>query len=642
MIAEVETPDDAPPDAARSSDTRRRWPAYVVPLVYLGLSMLAFATTSPLATDRLPLTGMGNAAASDPFQMTWFLAYTPYALTHGGSFGHTAIINYPTGINLGDNTIVSVLGILGWPITATLGPIATFNLLIRLAIFASATGMFFVLGRWCRTWSARFVGGLFYGFSPYMAAHSLHLDLAFVPIPPLVLLLADELVVRRKRSAVVLGLLIGLSLGIEYLISPDVLSETAVMIVVVGAFLAWRSRSELRPIAGRIATAGVMAFGVFAAIAGYFVYAAVAGVGHLTGPVIEERVLQSNSADLLGWVVPTPTQLPTPAVISHYGASMVAGNLSESGSYLGIALLVALVVVIRRFWHERTVRYFTFAALVATVLSLGGHLTVGTLHSPIPMPEDVLAHLPVLKDTIPARYSLFTVLFATILLGIGIDRIWLPALLAARRSAGRRPWWGEWRILGGGALVFASLIPNVPFPSSEVPWPINLPHTLAMVTPSGGVVAADPPVGLCHAAGMAWQAVEHDAFQLVGGYVNVMVPGMAYGSKGPVEPSFLSNPPLCPDDGSIGRNPSMHGATFVADADALRAYLAAHRVATFVYTGTNVPRDGYGMAHYDPNETLAPTGYAFVTRALGRPDIVAKGYVIWLVHGGWQRRPPPR
>ena len=175
-----------------------RWPFLFCLLGYAILVVLAYLPVGPLDTRQLPTAGGGNPAGSDPYQMVWFLAWVPYALSHGVALFHTNFLDYPTGINLADNTTVPLLGVLGWPITATLGPVATFNFLVRLAFVLSAGSMCFVLRRWCSTWWAPFLGGLLYAFGPYASSQALHLDLMFIPIPPLLLLCMDELVRRQK------------------------------------------------------------------------------------------------------------------------------------------------------------------------------------------------------------------------------------------------------------------------------------------------------------------------------------------------------------------------------------------------------------------------------------------------------------
>ena len=115
--------------------------------------------------------------------MTWFLSWVPYALRHGLSFFHTGFLDYPLGVDLANNTSVPLLGLLAAPVTVLLGPIAAFNILLRLAFASSSASMFLVLRNWCR-WPAAFVGGLAYGFGPYMVTQGQnHLNLVFADDP---------------------------------------------------------------------------------------------------------------------------------------------------------------------------------------------------------------------------------------------------------------------------------------------------------------------------------------------------------------------------------------------------------------------------------------------------------------------------
>lgn len=606
-------------------------------LVYAVLAVLAFAPASPLSTSVLPTAGRGNPAGSDAFQMTWFLAYTPYAITHGFSFFHTNLIEYPAGVNLADNTTVPVLGLLGWPITATLGPVATFNFLIRLSFLVSAAAMYFVLGRWCTTWQARFAGGLFYGFGPYMAGQALHLDLVFVPIPPLLLLLGDELLVRRRLRAPALGALIGAAAAVQYLISPDVLSGCGVMAVIIGAGLALRHRDRVREVIGYIAAAGAVAVGVFLAVTGAFIFEMLAGPGHLTGPVISVQTLQGDSADLLGPIAPTSTQLLTPPFLSHLGDNLVSSNLSESGSYLGFPLLVVLVVALRRLRSEGTVRFFAGAALASFVMSLGGHLRIADQRTPVPLPGDIPAHLPLLQDTIPARYALYVTLFLAVVLAVALERLWL----GREREAAAAPSRG--RVAAVAGIVVLSLLPNAPFVNAPVSWPAALPGTVKQLVPAGSVVVTVPPTVLGHAGGMAWQAVAGMSFRLTGGYANVEAPGLGHGNKGFDPPAFIKTMPPGPPAGGLFDNPASYRAALIsADrfAAALRAYLASVSAKALVFTGRGAPSDGAGLVGFNPVRLIPPSSYRFLAAALGPPAVVAPGYVIWLAgKGGWGHRP---
>jgi hypothetical protein len=621
-----------------------RWPSgrlvtLACILGYAVLAILAFAPAGPLATGTLPTSGAGNPAGSDAFQMTWFLAYASHALTHGLNFFHTDLIDYPSGVNLADNTSEPLLGLLVSPITLTLGPVAAFNLLIRLAFALSATSMYLVLGRWCSSRAARFLGGLLYGFGPYMAGQALHLDLVFVPIPPLLVLLGDELLRRRRMRAPLLGLAIGGCAAVQFLISPDVLSGCGVMAVIVFGWLALRHRDLVRARLPYVARAGAVAAGVFGVVAGYPIYEMLAGSGHISGPVLSVSTLQGDSSDLLSPVVPTSTQLMTPPFLSHLGDDLVSSNLSENDGYLGIPLLAVLVVIVRRLRDDADVAFFAVAAAASFVMSLGARLVIATWRSPIPLPGDISAHLPLLEDTIPARYGLYVMVFVSMIVAVGVERLWLAGGRRRTGSPDRPAWRGT---VAAGALVVLCLLPDAPFKSAALSWSPSLPAAVKRLTPPGGVVVTDPPTQLAHAGAMTWQAIDGMSFRLVGGYANIPTPGEHVGEKWTEAPPYLA---LMPEDPSaqpgFGDPLRLRRAiAFVKQEEAeLRSYLSANSAATLVLTDVHAPPDGGGTIGYDASLPLPPASYWFLTAALGPPQVVAPGYVIWLAGPrGWLRR----
>ncbi len=110
------------------------------------------------------------------------------------------------GANLAIDTSMPLLGILGIPITLLAGPVATFNLLLRLGLAASGASMFGVLRRYVSWWPAAFGGGLLFAFCPYLANQAIrHLFLSFVPLVPLFIPILDDWLISRTRIAGPLG-----------------------------------------------------------------------------------------------------------------------------------------------------------------------------------------------------------------------------------------------------------------------------------------------------------------------------------------------------------------------------------------------------------------------------------------------------
>ena len=147
-----------------------------------------------------------------------------------------------------------LLGLLAAPITLTAGSVVSFEVLIWLAFPLSATAAFFVLRRWSGSNLGAACGGLLYGFSPYMVGEGFrHLNLAFVPLPPLIFYAAVVILVEQRPNPWRWGVVLGILVTAQYLISPEVLSTTLVVAACAVAILAVARRRAVdrRPAAPR-------------------------------------------------------------------------------------------------------------------------------------------------------------------------------------------------------------------------------------------------------------------------------------------------------------------------------------------------------------------------------------------------------
>lgn len=613
-VATGDTPPDSGAQAGEMPRHRHGRVDVAVVVVYAVLALALFWPVGPFDAHRLPVGLPGDPAKVDPEQMSWFLAWFPFAVSHGLNVLHTTYIGYPHGVNLADNTSVPLLGLLGWPVTAAAGPVAAFNFLIRFAFFASATSMYFVLGRFARLRWARFAGGLLYGFGPYAISQSQHLDLLFVAIPPLLVACGDEIVRRRRMRPAAIGILTGLALVAELFISPDILSACLLLAAIMAVYLALRYRDQLSAQRAYVLRSLGWAAAIFAVIAAFPLFEMVAGPGHLTGPVVDVGALQRLQANVLGPFVPTSNQWVSPHVIARYGNHFVAANISENGSYLGLGLVAVLVFIVVKLRRVTTVATFAVLGGSSFVLSLGSHLAIGTVVTPIPMPEAALAHLPLLQDTIPARYALFVGLFASLLVAIGIDHAW-----HAVRS--RQASWDRSKVLATAGLcllVAVPILPRVPFASPRLRWPASLPVTLTRVVPLGGAVLTYPLASPLNANAMVWQADSRFHFHLVGGYANVQPPGAPYGQRWGVllSPGFVEE--LFGQASIGGRYPSPGPITPATEA-LLPVFLNRYRIVALVYW---------------PGGIRSQVVCRYIRSALGSPEVTDPHFAIWLPIGG--------
>jgi hypothetical protein len=465
-----------------------------------------------------------TSGANDVLEEVWYLAQTPWVLLHGHNPFVNNWLNTPVGVNLMDNTSMPLLGVLGFPITWLFGPIATFNVMMDVAIFSSAMAFFVMARRFVQWWPAAFVGGLLYGFSPFTSGEANgHLFLVFQAVPPLVVFFVDRYFRSESASPWKAGLWIGACFVVQFYISTEVFASLVVMTLiatVVGLLFMWRSRTTVD-----VARLGKMlgcAAIVVALGAGYGALIAVAGPGHIHGPAQPATAIAGETNDPVGLFAPTLDQRFT---FGHtaLGNSLVAArdpnwnivfdSPVENGSYVGVPLFVALVagtVVLRR---RRIALFCAVMAVIAMVMSLGPHLHVDGHRTGIPLPFIVIAHLPLLDSSVASRWVTYFWLFAALLLAIIVDRVYARS----RRKDGAADLRG---VLVSGVLAVCVLLPLVPaWPysarASDVPtWFTSEGASL----PAGSVAVVYPYASASDASAMLWQAMANMSFRMPGGY----------------------------------------------------------------------------------------------------------------------------
>lgn len=547
----------------RRGSTGRRWRLVPAVAVYGVLALLAYLPVYPGDPHRLP-----TCACGDPALQVWALRWTPFAIAHGHNVFFTNWIDYPGGANLAQNTLMPLLGILAAPMTLWLGPIASLNALLWLALVASSTSCFLVLRRWVSWSPAAFLGGLLYGFSPYIAGQATgHLFLTFVPLPPLIFLALDQLIVRQAGSARRWGLGLGLLAAAQYLISPEVFFSTVLLATFGVVLLAVFRSGEVARRAPHVLRALGWALLVAVPLTAFPLAFALFGPERFVGSA---HGSYPSPSDLLGLVVPTSDQLLAPSGLASVGDRFVLGNIVENDTYLGIPLLAVVAWLSLRCRRFGIVRWAAAMAATAWVFSLGPQLVVDAHQTTVPLPFDLLYHLPFVSSLIDSRLSLYTDLFVAVLLAVGIDHLHADLRRRRWRPAER---WGLVTLIAAIAVV--PLVPRWPYPS----FPASVPHFFssseATRIPDGGVVLAYPYPDGAEIQAMMWDADTSMRFRLLGGYA--LIPNsqkLATLNPFPVEPAIV---PATLEGDFTGQHP---GAT--ATARDVRSLLRTYHVSTVI------------------------------------------------------------
>ena len=491
---------------------RRAWPAVVVIAAYFGLSAVPYWGFWAAGGTRI--AGKGG----DPALDAWFVDWVGYALVHGHNPLVTDWGNYPFGVNGIANTSMPLLGVLGTPVTVAFGAFVTTTLLFTLGFPLSALAGYALVRRWVRWRPAAFGGGLLYGFSPYMAGQGLgHLHMVFVPLPPLVFLVLAQVASPGARGALRRGTALATLCVAQFFISSEVLASTAVMgaigLAIAAAVNPAAARDRWRFVARAIGVAAV----VMVLLLAYPIWLMVAGPARISGPAQRMSLYRGN---LLAPVIPD-SAMHFRAAGPAQMADAFSGNPSENGLYLGLALLAVLIAGAVTLWHRPVVKVAALTTVAAFVLSLGSRLAVGRfVLRAVPLPEAVLAHIPVLDNTIAARYSLYVMLGAALIFAVTVEAVRERVRAAGSAAAGA----------ACGALACLALLPLLPaWPYQARVAQVPRYFSSAQVTaiPDGSVAVLYPFPTSGDATGTLWQVAAGMRFKSPGGRFVVPAPGSA-------------------------------------------------------------------------------------------------------------------
>lgn len=395
-----------------------RWRGLTAFLVYLAG---AFLCTVGAWSD--PTTGWAGSCC-DQDQAIWYLGWTPHALANGLDPFFTTAIGAPDGVNLMWNTPMTLLGLIGWLPAKIGGPIFGFNVLMVVGIALSGFTAWLAIRRWTGDGLAALVGGGVYAFSPYVASHAaIHLNLATAWVPPLFLVVLDDLLVTRRAAPWRAGVALGVLGVAQLLIAEEVLATSVMAASVLLCAMAFARRdgqlvARCRDGAARLVPALAVAAATFLLLGAWPLAVQFFGPQRISGRVQDSTMF---STDLLNLVVPTPYQLVAPDVATRISRDF-SGMYHEATGYLGLPLLVLVAVVAVRQWGDLRIRVATVTGAALLVLSLGSWLHLGKQALQVPLPWLAFSQLPLLKHVLPGRFTLYVWLAVAVIVAIAIKR----------------------------------------------------------------------------------------------------------------------------------------------------------------------------------------------------------------------------
>jgi hypothetical protein len=506
----------------------RRGSAAAALLIYAGLAVALFSSTWVH-----PTTWSVGGMYSDAQQAMWYLGWPPFAITHGQSLLFTNYIDYPGGVNLMWNGSMLLPGLALVPLTQLGGgSVITYNVLMTIAVALSSWTAYLLIRRYVSSQVAAWVGGLLYGFSPFMTAHSLaHPVLTVAFMPPILLMLLDEIVRVQRRPPLVTGLLLGLGGVAQLFIGEEVMVSTALVGLLLVCVAVGLCPDQVAPRVKHAMLGLASAVVVFGVLAAYPIGFQLFGPQHLLGAVQRPNTYVS---DALSFFVPSRNFLLAPARAGAF-VHRFTGNVVEDNSYVGVLLALLLAFIVVRYWRRLEVRLAALGAALIGILSMGITIHFAGRISPIPvfalglvfpflrryLPGWLmlfltffgwlaLSNVPVLDNILPTRLMLHFYLLAGLLIAV-----WLNDL---------RAWQPRPRLLGwlATAASLALLLPVLPYPSTSRIAPAFFAGSAGSRIPDGSVALVIPFSARGNGQAMIWQEQAGLRFRMPEG--NAIIP----------------------------------------------------------------------------------------------------------------------
>lgn len=568
----------------------------------------------------------------DPGQAVWFMAWVPWAITHGHNpFFTTRMLAGQGGANLLQSTSYLLPAFLLAPVTWLFGATASFNVAETIAPILSGWCMYLATGRLSTRFVPRAVAALFYGCSPYLLDSEAfgHLNYDWLFFPPLLFLLCHEIVTGKHLRPSVAGLLLALAAVAQFFTGtePLLISVTCgvvglVVALAVAPRAAWRARR-------RIVTGFATALVAAGACLAYPLVFLLTGPRHVSGP-------PWPGINVFG-IPPGATIHPGNVHVSNLFTRVGGyfGPQGPFGSFLGVSFLVVLAVgvlaaAVRR---RRIVVPLVVAGLFAWLTALGVYLMPLASDSiEWWLPWKYLHNLPLFESAGPERFAIIVAAAAGLLLALGFDSI-ADLLTGLAGSPGSRtapedhqpepapaaPRRGV-TVAADLVLLALALVAGVPIATTySLPLTMNsgaVPQwflTSATSLAPGTSVLTYPYASSTVPDAMYWQARDDLGFALVGG--RALIPGADGTHSQHVSPLGGTDGMLTKDSAGTG-TPS---PPTTAQVRMLRASLRRWHVGDVVVVAR-------GEA---PNWAVA-----WFAEAIGRLPAFEEGAAVWDVQGG--------
>ncbi len=353
--------------------------------------------------------------SSDPEFFTWLINWWPYSIIHHLNPFHTNYIWFKHGYNVLWLTSSPFLGLLMSPITLIFNAVVSFNILVILSPILNALGMFYLLYYLSRKILPSLIGGYIFGFSSFVISellgHTQLYFLVFIPLIILVIIARFNQDISKKWFLILSSLL----LICQFLVSIEIITTFLSFLLLFGLLnllFIKANRKKIISLFKEYILSGLIALVVLSPI----LYSMLIDYKYVSSQINSPVFFSIN---LLNFIIPTQLTYFGSSFFSNI-ASRFTGDISEQGGYLTIPLILIIIFYLKSNWKKTITKVLGLMVLIIMIASLGPSLHIDGVDTKIPLPWIIIDHIPILKQALPSRTTVYIFFLASI-----ITTLWL-------------------------------------------------------------------------------------------------------------------------------------------------------------------------------------------------------------------------